>query len=182
MTPTSLSSGWRDDTPPEICALQHNSLYDVYSSSLIFCHFFKGLSYPFKSPFRRTYFNLEDALTFLPFSAFSHKISVFHHLRSANSVRTTFTCSWCILARDSRCHWPCIPSCFFLLGQLSEPLCLKSITGKYPTFLVCTGLLPAFSIACHDAPSFPRLPSTANSSEAPGPLPSNFRCNTADTN
>ena len=35
---TSLSSAWRDDTPQEICAPQHNSLYDAQSSRLIFCH------------------------------------------------------------------------------------------------------------------------------------------------
>ena len=35
---------------------------------------------------------------------------------------------------------------------------------------------------CHDAPSFPRLPSSADSSTAPGPVPSNSRSDTAGTN
>ena len=38
---TSLSSGWRDDTSQEICALQHNSLYDVLSFPLHFLPLFQ---------------------------------------------------------------------------------------------------------------------------------------------
>ena len=37
----SLSSGWREDTPQEICALQHNSLHDAQASHFILCHFSK---------------------------------------------------------------------------------------------------------------------------------------------
>ena len=128
------------------------------------------------------YFNLEDALVFLPISAFQRKISVFHHLGVQSVSALLFTCSRNSLARDSGCHWPFIPSCF-AFSESFRNLSLSFLQERNtPTFLVYTGLFPAFSIVCHGAPSFPRLPSTAKSSTAPDPVPSNFRCNTADTN
>ena len=52
---TSLPPDLRDETPQEICAPQHNSLYKAQPSRLVFCPFFKGFAYFFEGPFRRAY-------------------------------------------------------------------------------------------------------------------------------
>ena len=175
---TSLSSGWRDDTPQEICALKHDSLYNAQASRFILCHVFKDFTYSFESPFRRTYFNLEDAFVFLPISVCLSLISTSHHFGGAVCVRTTFylfqkffgTIGLVSLPASLSRH---APECFSL------SLLQERITS---TFLVSTGPFPTFSTLCHDALSFPRLPSAAKTSTAPGPVPLIFRCNTADTN
>ena len=70
----------------------------------------------------------------------------------------------------------------YFLGILHKLLRFQSFDREVlPHSLYHAGLFPAFSIACHDAPSSPRPLSTANSPKAPDPLPSSFRCNTADT-
>ncbi len=87
---TSLSSGWRDDSPQKICTLQHDSLYNAQASRFIFCNFFKSFAYSFEGAFRRAYFNLEDSFVFLPVSVFWRIVSKPHHFGSAVCVRPTF--------------------------------------------------------------------------------------------
>ena len=112
------------------------------------------------------------------FPPFNAKYPYFIILGAQSVSALLFTCSRYSLARDSRCDWPCIPSCFSF--SLHELFCSQSFKRKsIPTFLEQTCLFPAFSTAC---PNAPRLPSTANSSKAPGPLPPSFRCNNAGTN
>ena len=88
---TSLSSGWRDDTPQEIRALQHTSLNNVHASRFIFCHFFKGLAYSFEDPFRRAYSNFEISFVCLrSLCLLRHIINILTILGSAVCVRTAF--------------------------------------------------------------------------------------------
>ena len=136
----------------------------------------------FERPFHSTDFNLEDAFVFLPISA----------LKTQNIRSSSF---WgCRLCPDNTLPVPDILwqetlvaiGIVFLPPLLSRhPSQTSSLSifrsRSTPTFFVSTGLFLAFSKACHDAPSFPRPLSNANSSMAPDPLPSNFRCNTADT-
>ena len=122
---TSLSSGWRDDTPQEICALQHNSLYDVRASRFIFCHFFKGFAYSFEGPN-------------------PHLIVL-----GVQSVSALFSCSSNSLAGDPCCRWPCVPSSFFLS---QHPLEISSLSLFQ--FLVQAGLLPTFFIAFFSSTAF----------------------------
>ena len=52
-----------------------------------------------------------------------------------------FTCSKYSLAGDSRCHRPCIPSCFSFSAS-SRNFFTFDLSQVLPTFLVCTGLSP----------------------------------------
>ena len=88
-----------------------------------------------------------------------------------------FTCSKNSLARDSCCHWPCIPSAS--LGLFRFHSFRREILPQSLYILVSS---PTFSIACHDAPFSPRTHTTATSSRVPLLLLSDFCCNTADTN
>ena len=145
---TSLFSGWRDNTPQEICTLQHNSLFNLPASSLAT---FSQASHILSN----VALNQEDARTFLPISNAKYQYPITLGVQAVSALLVFMF--QVFLAKDSRCHWPCISTSFknFLLSLFQAT--------STPTFLVYTGLFPAFSIDCHDAPSFPHRPSTANS-------------------
>ena len=126
-------------------------------------------------------FDFEDAFVFLPIPTFLHKISVFHHLGSAVCARTTLYLFQMFLGQEiSHCHWPCIPSCFSFSASFINFFAFTLSSEKYSHIPCIQG--HSF-LACHDAPFFSTTAfSTANSPKALDPLPSSFRCNTADTN
>ena len=147
-----------------------------------FATFSEGLTYSFEGPFRGSYFDLEDAFIFFPLSTSQRKKAMFHCPGSAISVRTTPYLLQVLFGRKLSLSVALCPFLFFLFRHPSKTLSLSLLPREStPTFLVCTGLSPAFSIVFHDAPSSPRLLSTANSSKVQLLLPANFRCNTADT-
>ena len=133
---TSLSSGWRDDTPQEIRALQHKSLCNVQASRFIFCHFFKGLAYSFEGPFRREYFHIEHSFIFLPIAVFEDNIQ----------ISSFWVCSLCphyfllvpeILWQETLVTTALYPFAAFLFQHLFE-ISLRALLQERntPTFLV----------------------------------------------
>ena len=89
-----------------------------------------------------------------------------HRPGSAISVRTTLYLLQVFFGRKLSLPVALYPFLFFLFRHPSKTDSLSLLPREStPTLLACTGLSPAFSIVFHDAPSSPRLLSTANSSK-----------------
>ena len=145
-----MSYDWRADAPQEICALQKNpcTMFNLPASS------FATFSNASRILSKAHSVALISTLKMILYSSqpppFNAKYPCFIILGVQSVSTLLFTCSNYSLARDSRCYWPCVSSCF-------------SFSASFRNFFdfTLTGLFLAFSIACHDALSFPQLPSTA---------------------
>ena len=182
-THTSLSSCWRDTAPQVICTFQQHFLHGTQLSCLIFRHLLEGFLCSIKGPFRGFCLDSEDAFVFFPLSSFQRKGGLLHHPGSAISPCLHNT------SRVPGIPWPTIRVAIGLVSlpaflsrhPLETSLISVSHRRNTPTFLVCTGLFPAFSITIHDAPSSPRRRTTATLSRVCLLLPPEFCCSIAGT-
>ena len=166
-----MPSCWRDDAPQAICTSEHNCLHGTFSKAS--CILSRAHSVAFA-------WTLKMFFVFFPISSFQRKGGLFHHSGSAISVSTTLYLFQVYLGRRFALPLALYPFLLFFLG-LSKPLCFQSLTRKILPFIVCTGLLPAFSITFHGAPFSPRPRTTATSSRVHLLLSPDSRCSIAGT-
>ena len=112
--------------------------------------------YSFEGPFRRPYFNLEDAFVFIPISAF---------LRQKSSVSSFWECSLCphyfllvpeILWQETLVAIGLVSLLPFLLRHPSDFFRFRCFMRKVLPHSLYV-LVPAFSIICRDSLPLPIL-------------------------
>ena len=108
----------------------------ICAPSCLFRHLLEGLLYSFSVPIRGLCLDFENAFIFFPVASFHREEDLFNH--------------------PGRQETHVAIGLVSLPAFLSRPLETALLsTSHTPTFLVCSGRSPAFSMSFHDAPSPP---------------------------